>query len=84
MKETIKNIKRVYQYGKEYKKNLFGMFFAVASSTVINIILTLFIAKQIVCFTSSLWQQLLIISLVIFCIQAYISFAAMFFTRRNS
>ncbi len=84
MKETIKNIKRVYQYGKEYKKNLFGMFFAVASSTVINIILPLFIAKQIVCFTSSLWQQLLIISLVIFCIQAYISFAAMFFTRRNS
>lgn len=84
MKETIKNIKRVYQYGKEYKKNLVGMFFAVASSTVINIILPLFIAKQIVYFTSSLWQQLLIISLIIFGIQAYISFAAMFFTRRNS
>lgn len=84
MKETIKNIKRVYQYGKEYKKNLVGMFFAVASSTVINIILPLFIAKQIVYFTSSLWQQLLIISLVIFGIQAYISFVAMFFTRRNS
>ena len=84
MQETIKNIKRVYQYGKEYKKNLFGMFFAVVSSTVINIILPLITAKQIVYFTSSLWQQLLIISLVIFVVQAYISFVAMFFTRRNS
>lgn len=84
MKETIENIKRVYQYGKEYKKNLVEMCIAVASSTVINIILPLFIAKQIVYFTSSLWEQLLIISLVIFGIQAYISFAAMFFTRRNS
>lgn len=70
MKETIKNIKRVYQYGKEYKKNLIGMCFAVVSSTVINIILPLFIAKQIVYVTSSLWQQLLIISLVIFGIKA--------------
>lgn len=84
MKETIKNIKKVYQYGKEYKKNLAEMFFAVVSSTVINIILPLFIAKQIVYFTSSLWNQLLIVSLLIFAIQAYISFAAMFFTRRNS
>ncbi len=84
MQETIKNIKRVYQFGKEYRKNLFGMFFAVFSSTVINIILPLFTAKQIVYFTSSLWQQLLIVSLVIFVVQAYISFVAMFFTRRNS
>ncbi len=84
MKETIKNIRRVYQYGKEYRKNLFEMFFAVISSTIINIILPLFTAKQIVYFTSNLWQQLLIVSLVIFVVQAYISFAAMFFTRRNS
>lgn len=83
MKETIKNIKRVYQYGKEYKKNLIGMFFAVASSTVVNIILPLFTAKQIVYFTSSLWQQLLVISLVIFGVQAYISFAAMFFYKKK-
>ena len=84
MKETIKNIKKVYQYGKEYKKNLIGMIFAVLSSTIIGIILPLLTAKQIVYFTSSLWQQLIIISLVIFGVQAYINFAAMFFTRRNS
>lgn len=84
MKETITNIKKVYQYGKEYKKNLIEMIIAVISSTIIGIIVPLLTAKQIVYFTSSLWQQLIIISLVIFGVQAYISFAAMFFTRRNS
>ena len=84
MKETIKNIKKVYQYGKEYKKNLIGMIFAVISSTIIGIIVPLLTAKQIVYFTSSLWKQLIIISLVIFGVQSYINFAAMFFTRRNS
>ena len=84
MNDTIKNIKKVYQYGKEYKKNLIGMIFAVISSTIIGIIVPLLTAKQIVYFTSSLWEQLLIISLVILGVQAYICFAAMFFTRRNS
>lgn len=84
MKETIKNIKKVYQYGKQYKKNLIGMIIAVISSTVIGIVVPLLTAKQIVYFTSSLWQQLFSISLVILIVQAYISFAAMFFTRRNS
>ena len=84
MKETIKNIKKVYQYGKEYKKNLIGMIIAVISSTIIGIIVPLLTAKQIVYFTSSLWKQLIIISLVIFGVQLYINFAAMFFTRRNS
>lgn len=60
------------------------MIIAVISSTIIGIIVPLLTAKQIVYFTSSLWQQLLIVSLVIFAVQAYISFAAMFFTRRNS
>ena len=60
------------------------MIFAVISSTIIGIIVPLLTAKQIVYFTSSLWQQLLVISLVILGVQAYICFAAMFFTRRNS
>jgi len=84
MKETIVNIKKVYQYGKEYRKNLIQMIFAVISGTIIGVIVPLLTAKQIVCFTSSLWEQLIIISLVIFGVQAYINFAAMFFTRRNS
>lgn len=84
MKEMFKNIKKVYEYGKEYKKNLIEMIIAVISSTIIGVIVPLLTAKQIVYFTSNLWHQLIIISLVIFGVQAYISFAAMFFTRRNS
>ncbi len=83
MKETIKNIKEVYQFGKEYKKNLIGMIIGVVMGTIIGIIVPLLTAKQIVYFTSSLWKQLLIMSLVIFAVQAYVAFAAMFFTRRN-
>ena len=60
------------------------MIIAVISSTIIGIIVPLLTAKQIVYFTSSLWKQLLIISIVILGVQAYICFAAMFFTRRNS
>lgn len=84
MRETIKNIREVYQYGKEYKKNLIGMIIAVISSTVIGIVVPLLAAKQIVYFTSSLWKQLIIVSFIIFGLQAYVCFAAMFFTRRNS
>ena len=82
--ETIKNIRKVYQYGKEYKKNLIGMIIAVISSTIIGVVVPLLTARQIVYFTSNLWNQLLIVSLVILCTQCYIAFAAMFFTRRNS
>ena len=84
MRETIKNIKRVYQYGKEYRKHLIGMIIAVISGTIMSIIIPVLTANQVVYFTSSLWQQLLIVSLVILVAEAYRAFAAMFFTRRNS
>ncbi len=47
---------------KNIRKNLIGMIFAVISSTIVGIIVPLLAAKQIVYFTSSLWQQLIIIS----------------------
>ena len=83
MKETIKNIKEVYQYGKEYRKHLIGMIMGVIFGTIIGIIVPILVAKQIVHFTSSEWKQLVIISLVILALQAYNAFGAMFFTRRN-
>ena len=83
MKETIKNIKEVYQYGKEYRKHLIGMIMGVIFGTIIGIIVPILVAKQIVHFTSSEWKQLVIISFVILGVQAYNAFAAMFFTRRN-
>ena len=83
MKETIINIKKVYQYGKSYKKNLIGMIFGVIVGSISGIIIPIISAKQIVYFTSSLWAQLILMSLVIFGIQAFMAFAVMFFTRRN-
>lgn len=83
MKETLKNIKKVYQYGKEFKKHLVGMIMGVILGTIIGVIVPLLTAKQIVYVTSSEWKQLLIISLVIFGVQAFAAFGAMFFTRRN-
>ena len=83
MKETIKNIKEVYQYGKEYRKHLIGMIMGVIFGTIIGIIVPILVAKQIVYFTSNEWKQLVIISFVILGVQAYNAFGAMFFTRRN-
>lgn len=83
MKETIGNIKKVYLYGKEYRKHLIGMIMGVIFGTIIGIIVPILVAKQIVHFTSSEWKQLVIISLVILAVQAYNAFGAMFFTRRN-
>ena len=83
MKETIGNIKKVYLYGKEYRKHLIGMIMGVIFGTIIGIIVPILVAKQIVHFTSSEWKQLVIISLVILAVQAYSAFGAMFFTRRN-
>lgn len=83
MKETIENIKKVYQYGKEFKKHLIGMIMGVLFGTIIGIVLPILTAKQIVYLTSNEWNQLLIISLVIFGVQAFAAFGAMFFTRRN-
>lgn len=83
MKETIKNIKEVYQYGKEYRKHLIGMIMGVLFGTIIGIIVPILVAKQIVYFTSNDWKQLVIISFVILVAQTYNAFGAMFFTRRN-
>lgn len=83
MKETIGNIKKVYQYGKEYRKHLIGMIMGVIFGTIIGIIVPILVAKQIIYFTSSEWKQLVIISFVILGVQAYNAFGAMFFTRRN-
>ena len=51
MEKTIKNLKKVYEYGKEYKKNLIMLVIACISGTIIGIIVPLLAAKQIVYLT---------------------------------
>lgn len=66
MKETINNIKRVYKYGKKYKKNLIIFTIISISNIAINIIYPIVSAKQLVALSSSLYKELLAASLIIF------------------
>ena len=65
MNETIKNIKKVYLYGKEYKKHLIWMVFACISGVIMGIIVPILSANQIVYLTSNIWKQAIYISIVI-------------------
>ena len=65
MKETIKNLKKVYSYGKKYKINLICEIVGAIIATTIGIVLPLLAAKQIVYLTNNIWQQVIFISLII-------------------
>ena len=66
MRETINNLKRVYKFGKKYRKNLIFEMIGAVNGVIISIILPLLTAKQIVYFTSNIWEQLIVISIIIF------------------
>ena len=65
MKETIKNLKKVYNYGKDYKKNLIIFSLMSLSFIAINIIAPIVSAKQLVYITGNLYLELLIASLIV-------------------
>lgn len=66
MRETINNIKRVYKFGNKYRKNLIFEMIGAVNGVIISIILPLLTAKQIVYFTSNIWEQLIVISIIFF------------------
>ena len=53
LKETLKNLKKVYGYGKEYKKNLIIFSLMSLSFIIINIIVPIVSAKQLVYITDN-------------------------------
>lgn len=65
MKETIKNLKKVYSYGKDYKKNLIIFSLMSLSFIAINIIVPIVSAKQLVYITGNLYLELLMASLIV-------------------
>lgn len=66
MKETIKNLKKVYiKYGKEYKSSLIKIFIFSLFGIVTNICIPLLSAKFIINFTDSKFEQAIYMSLVI-------------------
>ena len=65
MKETIKNIKKVYVYGKKYKKALIYQTICSTFFIIFNIILPILTAKQLVYLTDSLYEELLLATIVV-------------------
>lgn len=65
MKKTFKNIKIVYNYGKEYKKSLIYETIGSIFGIIIGIVLPILAAKQIVYLTGNSWKQLIYMSIVI-------------------
>ena len=66
MKETFKNLKRVYKkYGREYKSSLIKIFMFSLFGIVTNICIPLLSARFIISFTDSKFEQAIYMSLVI-------------------
>ena len=65
MKETLKNIKVIYRYGKEYRRALIFETIGSIIGISISIALPVITAKQVVYITNNSWYQLLIMSLVV-------------------
>lgn len=65
MKETIKNLKRVYQYGKQYKKCLIIQIICCLFGIGFNVVMPLLSAKLIVNFTDSVFNQAILMAIVI-------------------
>ena len=83
MKETFKNLKRVYQYGREYKKNLIVFTIISVVFVIVNIIWPIIGAKQLIYLTSNLYEQLIIASLVILGLDVILNILH-WFLRRNT
>ena len=83
MKETFNNLKKVYSYGKAYRKNLIIFTLVSCSFIIINIIIPVIGAKQIVYLSSSLFEELLMASFLILIIE-FISATNHWILKRNT
>ena len=65
MKETLRNLKKVYKYGKKYKKALMYQIICCIVFITFNIILPIITAKQLVYITDNSFQQLFIATIMV-------------------
>lgn len=83
MKNTLKNLKNVYSYGKEFKKSLIYETIGSILGIIIGIVLPILAAKQIVFLTNNEWKQLVMMSFVIL-IMGFISAIKTIMIRKNT
>ena len=65
MKETLSNLKKVYEYGKKYKKALIYQMICCIFFITFNIVIPIITSKQLVYITDSMFSQLLIASIAV-------------------
>ena len=83
MKETVNNLKRVYQFGKDYKISLFFATFFSFAFIIVNVVYPIFTAKQLTALTGSDFYQLIIASFIVL-IFAILGALRMFIIRKNT
>jgi len=83
LKETFYNLTKVYSYGREYKKNLIIFSLMSLSFIVINIVVPIITAKQLVYITDNMYLELLLASLIVLIIH-FISAINHWILRRNT
>ena len=83
MKDTFKNLKRVYQFGKRYKKNLIIFSLLSVFFVIINIVIPMIGANQLVYLSNSLFEELVWASVLIFGI-SFLSAIFHWLLRRNT
>ena len=65
MKETLFNLKKVYFYGRKYKKALIYQIICCIFFITFNIILPIYTSKQLLYLTDSLFSKLIIITFMV-------------------
>ena len=65
MKETLKNLKKVYEFGKKYNKNLYIFIIVSFMFIVVNVIYPIFTAKQLTYLTEGTFKSLIYASLIV-------------------
>lgn len=83
MKDTFKNLKLVYGYGKKYRINLIIFTIISIINIGINIVYPILTARMLVSLTSGLYEQLLIAALICFGISVFCDFTTVIL-RRNT
>ena len=83
MKKTLSNLRKVYKYGKKYRKSLFITMFCCVLFITFNIVVPIFTSKQLLYLTDSLFEELFYASVVVFIIMFVNSFVRVLL-RRNT
>ena len=66
MKTTIKNLKKDYDYGKEYRKNLYAFTIITLLFIFVSVIYPMFTARQLTALTNEDYKSLIIVTLIVF------------------